>query len=142
MTSRLSASTPSACQRRGYGCIAGFIWVSFGGSGGSRDHDLAHASERRVLRDEERQELQRVRLAGGLDRPPDRVAAGRAGGQRRAVAERAVVTLEGGERDAALMRRVAVLDGEAGHAARLTPGPHAYIGRPPRSLTLSSLPLV
>src|SRR3954451_19130628 len=140
MTSRLSASTPSACHRRGYGGVAGFICVSSRGSGRSWDHDLAHASDRRALRDEERQEPQRVLLAGGLDRPPDRVAAGRAGGQRRAVAERALVALEGGERDAALVRLVAVLDEEAGHAARLTRRRHPYIGRPPRSLTLSSPP--
>src|SRR4051812_48247408 len=134
MTSRLSASTPSACQRRGYGCVAGFIGVSFGGMGRSRDHDLAHASDRRALRDEERQELKRVHFAGGLDRPPDRVAAGRARGQRRAVAERALVALEGGERDAAVPRLVAVLDQEARHATRLTPWRHPDIGRAPRYL--------
>src|SRR4051812_49913086 len=112
MTRRLSASTPSACQRRGWGCVAGFMWVSFGRIGSSRDRDLAHASDRRALRDEERQEPQRVLFACGLDPPPDRVAAGRAGGQRRAVAERALVALEGGERDAALVRLVAgVADG-------------------------------
>src|SRR3954447_20800788 len=105
-----------------------------GESGSSRDHDLADASERRALRDEERQQLQRVLLAGGLDRPPDRVAAGRAGGQRGAVAERALMALESGERDAALVRLVAVLDDEAGHMARLTPRRHPDIGRPPRYL--------
>src|SRR3954451_402373 len=108
--------------------LRGSSRVSFGGSGSSRDHDLADASGRRALRDEERQELQRVLLTGGLDRPPDRVPAGRAGGQRGAVAERALVALEGRERDAALVRLVAVLDDEARHAARLTPGPHRYIG--------------
>src|SRR3954451_12151969 len=71
MTSRLSASTPSAWQRRGYGCIE----VSFGGSGGAH---LGHACARRARGDKERQLPQRVLLAGGLDRPPDRVAAGEA----------------------------------------------------------------
>ena len=47
------------------------------------------------------------------------------------MAERALVALEGGERDAALVRLVAVLDEEAGHAARLTPRAHPYIGRAP-----------
>src|SRR4051812_34810803 len=55
------------------------------------------------------------------------------------MAEGTLVALEGGERDAALVRLVAVLDDEAGHAARVTPRPQPYIGRPPRYLTLSSL---
>src|SRR4051794_14539206 len=134
MTSRLSASTPSACHRRGYGCIG----VSFRGMGGSRDDDLGDPSGGRALRDEERKLSQRVLLAVGLDRPPDRVATDRAGGQRRAMAEGTLVALEGGECDAALVRLVAVLDDEAGHAARLTPRPRPYIGRPPGYLTLSS----
>src|SRR3954447_21642735 len=106
----------------------------WGGSGSSRDHDLTHASDGRALRDEERQQPQRVLLAGGLDRPPNRVASRRAGGQRRAVAERALVALEGSERDAAVVRLVAVLDQEARHATRLTPRRHPDIGRAPRYL--------
>src|SRR4051812_9070418 len=106
---------------------------------GARGHDLAHRRDRWALRDEERQQPPRVPPARGLDRPPDRVAAGRAGGQRRAMAEVTLVALEGGECDAALVRLVAVLDDEAGHAARLTPRPHPYIGRAPRYLTLSSV---
>src|SRR4051794_35789138 len=124
MTSRLSASTPSACQRRGYGCIE----VSFGGSG---DDDFGHACDRRALGDEERQLPQRVLLAGGLDRPPDRVAAGEARDQRRAVAERAFVALEGRERDTALVRLVAVLDQEARHATSVPAmRPRRIGGRP------------
>ena len=59
-------------------------------------------------------------------------------GQRRAMAERALVALEGGERDAALVRLVAVMDQEARHATRLTAGRRPDIGRAPRSRTLTS----
>src|SRR4051794_14111679 len=132
MTSRLSASTPSACHRRGYGCIEGLLR----GIRESRDDEFSHASDRRALGDEERELPQRVLLARGLDRPPDRVATGEARGQRRAVAERAFVTLEGRERDAALVRLVAVMDQEARQAMSIPASPDPDIGATPLFATL------
>src|SRR3954451_18325718 len=105
-------------------------------SEGSGDDDFGHACDRRALGDEERELPQRVLLAGGLNRPPDRVAAGEARGQRRAVTERAFVTLEGRERDAALVRLVAVMDQEARHATSIPAIPDPDIGARPLSATL------
>ena len=70
---------------------------------GSWDLHLGDRDGGGALGDEERQQRERVRLGRGVDRPPDRVAAGGARGQRRAVAERALVAPEGRERDAALV---------------------------------------
>ena len=70
-------------------------------------------------------------LAVRLDLPPDGVSAGAAGGEGRAVAERASMPLERGEHDAALLWFVTVLKEVAGHDASLPPFLRADIGGPP-----------
>ena len=62
---------------------------------------------------------ERVLLGRGLHRPPDRVAARPAGGQRAPVAERALEAAERGERDATLVRLVVVVEQVPGHAPTL-----------------------
>src|SRR5438094_1681527 len=88
------------------------------GRGGARGH-------------EERQQRERVLRRRGIDRPPDRVAARSARGERAAVAQRAVVAAERGERDTALVRLVAVVDQVARHAMSLAARPRPDIGRAP-----------
>ncbi len=78
-----------------------------------------------------RQQPERVVFARGVDRPPDRVAAGVAGCERRSMTERALVPLERREHDATLVRLVAVLQEVTGHASSLPPRARIDIGRTP-----------
>ena len=57
------------------------FWIAAAWTGHGITH-LADRDGRRALGDEERQQRERVLLARGVDRPPDRVAAGTAGGER------------------------------------------------------------
>jgi hypothetical protein len=97
----------------------------------SWDVDLAHARRGSALRDVGRQQLERVLYGCAFDRPPDRVAAGAARGERRAVAKSAFVPPEGGKDDTALVRLVVVVQQVVGHAARLPLRCRPDIGAPP-----------
>ena len=65
---------------------------------------------------------ERVGLGLGLDRPPDRVAAGAARPERGLMPKRALVALERGEDDAALLRLVTVVEQVTRHGSSLLPG--------------------
>src|SRR5215218_5218918 len=75
----------------------------------SRDFDLVDACHGRALGDVERQERKCLRLGRGFDRPPDRVLARAAGGERRPSAQSALMPFERGEDGAAFMRLVAMV---------------------------------
>ena len=95
------------------------------------DVDLAHAGGSGALSDVGRQQPERVLLTRGVDRPPDRMAAGVAGGDRRSMTQRALVPLERREHDAALVRLVAMLQEVMEHPSRLLPRRCTDIGRTP-----------
>src|SRR5204863_7045807 len=97
----------------------------------SWDVDLAHARRGGALRDVGRQQSERVFCGCALDRPPDRVAAGTARGERAAVAKSAFVPPEGGKDDTALVRLVVVVQQVLGHEASLSPRCGPDIGGPP-----------
>src|SRR3954451_16919160 len=82
-----------------------------------RDLHLANRDGRGALGDVEGQQRERVGLARGLHRPPDRVAARTAGRERALVAKRAREATESGESDAALVRLVVVVEQVAGHVS-------------------------
>ena len=109
---------------RGLGCVR---W----GPAQSWNLDLADVCDGCALRDVERQQPERVLLAVGLDRPPDPVSAGGAGGERRVVAKRALVSFERGEDDAALVGRVTVVKQVTGHTVNLPRRRCSDIGAPP-----------
>src|SRR3954447_131731 len=106
--------------RLGWGCLRR-----------SRDLHLADRDGRRALGDVEGQQRERVLLACGLHRPPDRMAAAPAGRQRALVAKRALEAAKCGEDDSALVRLVVVLEQVAGHAPTLPRRRRPDIGRPP-----------
>src|SRR5262249_28295531 len=97
----------------------------------SWDLNLTDAADGGALGHVVRQQPERVLFAGGLHRPPDRVAAGAARGQGRLVAKRAVVSFERGEYHAALLRLVAVVEQVAGHEPTVPPCRRADIGGSP-----------
>src|SRR5512133_2617588 len=101
------------------------------GASRSRDLDLADGRRGRPLGDVERQQPQSVLFALGLDRPPDRVAARAARGERSSVAKWALVALERREHDAALARLVMVLEQVTGHGSSLSQAGRADIGATP-----------
>jgi hypothetical protein len=78
-----------------------------------------------------RQQRQRLRLITGFDRPPDRVSAAEAGGDRRLMPEPTSVPLEGGEHGPALVRSVTVLKQVTGHTTSLTTPALSHIGGAP-----------
>jgi hypothetical protein len=95
------------------------------------DDDLGDLCRRGALGDEERQVAQRRLCIASVDRPPDRVAAERAGRDGGQVPHAAAAPLERGVRDAAFLRLVLMVDEEARHAASLNP-PHPHdIGHDP-----------
>src|SRR5215470_18530805 len=108
---------------------------SDGSSGGcaprSWDLDLADAGDGGALGHVVRQQPERICFAVGVDRPPDRVPAGAARGQGRAVAKRALVPFERDEHHAALVRLVAVVEQVAGHEPNLPSRGWADIGGSP-----------
>ena len=86
----------------------------------SWDVDLGDLGRRGAVKDEMRQQSQRLRFIRGLDRPPDRVSAAEAGGHRRLMAKGTSVPLEGRKHGAALPRLVTVLKEVTGHRPSLT----------------------
>ena len=88
----------------------------------SRDSYFGDLSRSRALSDVEGQLRDCLRLGGSIDRPPDGVSTGPARGERGAVTERALVSLEGREHDAAFWGLVFVVEDVPGHPSRL---PHA-----------------
>ena len=74
---------------------------------------------RRSLGHIEREESKCITLRLGFHRPPDRMTAGTARGERALTTKRALMALEGGEHDAALARLVTVVEQVAGHASNL-----------------------
>lgn len=113
------------------GCFGGHLPLPSGLLVRSWDLYLADAADGRALCDVVGEQPERVRFGLRLDRPPDRVSAGAARGERRPVAKRALMPLERGEDDAALMRLVAVLEQVLGHGSSLPPSGSADIGRHP-----------
>src|SRR4051794_39801237 len=92
--SRRSAVASSVSRRTGGVVTLDVVIVLTSPFDRSWDLHLADAAYGRSLGDVGRQQLQRVLLACGFDGPPDRVAARMARGDRRLVAEGAVVALE------------------------------------------------
>jgi hypothetical protein len=74
------------------------------------DLDLGDSDRLAALRDIAGHQGQRLLLARGLEIPPDLVAAGEAGADRRAVTKRAGKALPGGEGGAALVCLVPVVE--------------------------------
>jgi hypothetical protein len=105
--------------------------ASRAGGGWSWDLDLADTADGRALGDVVGEEPERLLLGLGLDRPPDRVSAGAARREGRAMTQRAPVSLEGGEDDAALLRVVAMLEQVAGHESSFARTGCADIGASP-----------
>ena len=93
--------------------------------------DLSDLDCRRALSDVEGQELESFSGAGGVDEPPDRVAAEEARGDRRLVTQWAGMTFERGKRDAAVSRVMLMLEQIAGHARRLAAPGASDIGEAP-----------
>src|SRR5512132_1996410 len=118
-------------ERRRTRAARGGAGAASTGASRSRDLDLADGRRGRAFGDVERQQPQGVLFALGLDRPPDRVAAGAARGERSAVAKWTLVAPERREHDAALARLVMVLEQVTGHGSSLSQGGPADIGAPP-----------
>src|SRR4051812_3734754 len=97
----------------------------------SRDLFVAYRDDSRALGDVEGQQRERVLLADGLHRPPDRMAAGPAGRQRALVAKWALEAAERGEDDSAFVGLVVVVEQVPGHAPSLPRRLRPDIGRPP-----------